>query len=512
MTVVLDKENVPPIVQIKKRYSTGSPFISERLCKPFKCPGANTPVRVSEKPARKRRKVDYSGADESTEDSDKPYTNEDRLALATRDVNRFPVFKPKDKETAFRARFAVPLKNKDPTAYNSVRPPPLLGLRRGQVFIAKPLHDPSGEFAIVLYDPTVDDKPKPIEDGDKSEEPVVKTKLDEPLMHKSLADILGIKKVVSDERPRVPVVIDPRLAKVLRPHQVEGVKFLYRATTGLIDEKAEGCIMADEMGLGKTLQCITLMWTLLKQSPEAGKGTIQKCVIACPSSLVRNWANELVKWLGPDAINPFAVDGKATKEELIQQMRQWSSATGRAVIRPVLIVSYETLRLYVDELRHTPIGLMLCDEGHRLKNGESQTFEALTSLNVRKRVILSGTPIQNDLSEYFALLNFANPNYLGTRQEFRKQYEIPILRGRDAAGTDTDRQKGDERLKELLTLVNKFIIRRTNDILSKYLPVKYEHVVFCNLAPFQLDLYNYFIKSPGKLLHAISRLAFKIAC
>jgi DNA repair and recombination RAD54-like protein len=256
--------------------------------------------------------------------------------------------------------------------------------------------------------------------------------------------------------------------------------------------------MADEMGLGKTLQCITLMWTLLKQSPEAGKGTIQKCVIACPSSLVRNWANELVKWLGPDAINPFAVDGKATKEELIQQLRQWSSATGRAVIRPVLIVSYETLRLYVDELRNTPIGLMLCDEGHRLKNGESQTFEALTSLNVRKRVILSGTPIQNDLSEYFALLNFANPNYLGTRQDFRKQYEIPILRGRDAAGTDADRQKGDERLKELLTLVNKFIIRRTNDILSKYLPVKYEHVVFCNLAPFQLDLYNYFIKSPGK--------------
>jgi DNA repair and recombination RAD54-like protein len=142
---------------------------------------------------------------------------------------------------------------------------------------------------------------------------------------------------------------------------------------------------------------------------------------------------------------------------------------------------------------------MLCDEGHRLKNGESQTFEALTSLNVRKRVILSGTPIQNDLSEYFALLNFANPNYLGTRQDFRKQYEIPILRGRDAAGTDADRKKGDERLKELLTLVNKFIIRRTNDILSKYLPVKYEHVVFCNLAPFQLDLYNYFIKSPGML-------------
>jgi DNA repair and recombination RAD54-like protein len=264
----------------------------------------------------------------------------------------------------------------------------------------------------------------------------------------------------------------------------------------MIEEKANGCIMADEMGLGKTLQCITLMWTLLKQSPDAGKPTIQKAVIACPSSLVRNWANELVKWLGPDAITPFAIDGKASKEELTSQLRQWAIASGRAVTRPVIIVSYETLRLNVEELKNTQIGLMLCDEGHRLKNGDSQTFTALNNLNVSRRVILSGTPIQNDLSEYFSLISFANPDLLGTRLEFRKRYELPILKGRDAAGTDADRQKGDECLKELLTIVNKFIIRRTNDILSKYLPIKYEHVVFCNLAPFQLDLYNYFISSP----------------
>lgn len=494
MTAAVDKENLAPKSRV--RLYGGTPQGVDRLIKPFRCPGSGAPTRASDKPARKRRKVDYSGGDGSVED-DKPYCNDDRLALATRDINRFPVFKPKDKDSTFRTRFSIPLKDKAVGGYNSFRPPPLLGLRRGQVFVAKALHDPSGEFAIVLYDPTVDNKAEPQgEDGSATEPSASQKKLDEPIMHKSLADILGIKKQVDGERPKVPVVIDPRLAKVLRPHQVEGVKFLYRCTTGLMDATAEGCIMADEMGLGKTLQCIALMWTLLKQSPDAGKGTIQKCVIACPSSLVRNWANELVKWLGPDAINPFAVDGKASKEELIQQMRQWASATGRAVIRPVLIVSYETLRMYVNELNGCQIGLMLCDEGHRLKNGESQTFEALNSLNVKRRVILSGTPIQNDLSEYFALLNFANPGYLGTRLDFRKKFEIPILRGRDAGGSDAERQKGDERLKELLELVNKFIIRRTNDILSKYLPVKYEHVVFCNLAPFQLDLYNHFIKSP----------------
>ena len=467
----------------------------DRLIKPFRCPGSATTTRASDKPARKKRRISYADADGSLEDGDKPYTNEDRLALANREANKFPIFKIKDKNTLFRQRFSVPLINKDAGGYNPFRPAPTLGMRKGAVFVAKPLHDPSGEFAIVLFDPTIDDKPTTEEEVVKMSQEEDKPKLDVPIMHRSLADILGLKKQI-DDHPKVPVVIDPRLAKVLRPHQVEGVKFLYKCVTGMIDQKANGCIMADEMGLGKTLQCIALMWTLLKQSPEAGKSTIQKCVIACPSSLVRNWANELVKWLGADAVTPFAVDGKASKEELTTQLRQWSVASGRSVVRPVLIVSYETLRLNVETLSNTDIGLLLCDEGHRLKNGESQTFTALNGLNVDRRVILSGTPIQNDLMEYFSLLNFANPNLLGTRAEFRKQYELPILRGRDAAGTEADQQKGNERLAELLALVNKFIIRRTNDILSKYLPIKYEHVVFCNLAPFQLDLYNYFIQSP----------------
>jgi DNA repair and recombination RAD54-like protein len=161
-----------------------------------------------------------------------------------------------------------------------------------------------------------------------------------------------------------------------------------------------------------------------------------------------------------------------------------------------MIVSYESLRLNVDLIGQTQIGLLLCDEGHRLKNGDSQTFTALSSLNVQRRVILSGTPIQNDLSEYYSLLSFANPNLLGTRQEFRSKYELDILKGRDALATESERQKGDEKLGELLGTVNKFIIRRTNDILSKYLPVKYEHVVFVHLSPLQKALYKYFLTSP----------------
>jgi DNA repair and recombination RAD54-like protein len=104
--------------------------------------------------------------------------------------------------------------------------------------------------------------------------------------------------------------------------------------------------MADEMGLGKTLQCIALLWTLLKQSPVPGKGTLEKVVIACPTSLVGNWANELgelagrinqlttVKWLGPGAVNALVVDGKGGKAELIPAVRRWVAAHGRNIPLP----------------------------------------------------------------------------------------------------------------------------------------------------------------------------------
>ncbi|ODQ67555.1 DNA repair protein, SNF2 family [Nadsonia fulvescens var. elongata DSM 6958] len=478
------------------------------LARPFKIPGPSRtsirtgPIRSTRKRINYAENTDPNGGDTK----DEMFEGDDgRYALGNLDINKFPVFAPKDVKTVLSKKFTVPFKQKPENFQN--RPPPALGMRRKAEFVPRALHDPSGEFAIVLYDPTVDDGPK------------IKSQLSQVLKkhvitgrpHRTLNEILGIGKENKKQYPKVPVVIDPRLSKVLRPHQVEGVKFLYQCVTGMIEARANGCIMADEMGLGKTLQCIALMWTLLKQSPQ-GVGTIDKCVIVCPSSLVRNWANELVKWLGKDAVTPFAVDGKSTKAgELAAALRVWAMSSGRQIVRPVLIISYETLRRNVRELKDTQIGLLLCDEGHRLKNGESLTFTALDSLNVQRRVILSGTPIQNDLSEYFSLINFANPSLLGTRMEFRKYYELAILRGRDADATDKDVEEGNKKLIELSQLVSKFIIRRTNDILSKYLPVKYEHVVFCELAPFQKALYNYFIKSPEikKLLKGVGSQPLK---
>ncbi|XP_068095683.1 DNA repair and recombination protein RAD54-like isoform X2 [Hyperolius riggenbachi] len=332
-----------------------------------------------------------------------------------------------------------------------------LGIKKAGV--RRALHDPYEEGALVLYEP--------------------------PIL--SAHDQLKADK----EKVPVHVVVDPVLGKVLRPHQREGVKFLWDCVTGRRIPGSHGAIMADEMGLGKTLQCITLMWTLLKQSPDF-KPEIEKAMVVCPSSLVRNWYNEVGKWL-EGRIQPLAIDG-GSKEDIDKKLAGFMNQHGSRVPSPILIISYETFRLHAEVLHRGKVGLVICDEGHRLKNSENQTYQALNSLNTARRVLISGTPIQNDLLEYFSLVHFVNAGILGTAQEFKKRFEVPILKGRDADASPADREKGEEKLKELISVVNRCLIRRTSDILSKYLPVKIEQVVCCRLTPLQAELYKLFLK------------------
>lgn len=332
-----------------------------------------------------------------------------------------------------------------------------LGIKKAGV--RRALHDPFEDGALVLYEPP-------------------------PL---SAHDLLKVDK----EKVPVHVVVDPILCRILRPHQREGVKFLWECVTGRRIPGSDGCIMADEMGLGKTLQCITLMWTLLRQSPDA-KPEIEKAVVVSPSSLVKNWYNEVGKWLG-GRIEPLAIDG-GSKDEIDRKLAGFMSQHGSRVPSPILIISYETFRLHAEVLHKGSVGLVICDEGHRLKNSENQTYQALNCLKTTRRVLISGTPIQNDLLEYFSLVHFVNAGILGTAQEFKKRFEIPILKGRDADASPSDRLKGEEKLKELISVVNRCLIRRTSDILSKYLPVKIEQVVCCRLTPLQTELYKRFLK------------------
>jgi DNA repair and recombination protein RAD54B len=118
--------------------------------------------------------------------------------------------------------------------------------------------------------------------------------------------------LVLSRKGSVPVVVDPHLAKQLRPHQRAGIQFMFDCLMGERSFEGNGCILADEMGLGKTLQAVTLVWTMLKTGPEA-EPLAQKVAIVTPTSLVRNWLREFKRWLGSERLVPLTVDDAKNK-------------------------------------------------------------------------------------------------------------------------------------------------------------------------------------------------------
>lgn len=283
----------------------------------------------------------------------------------------------------------------------------------------------------------------------------------------------------------VDVVVDPLLGKFLRPHQVLGVQFLYECVLGYRSYQGRGALLADEMGLGKTLMTIALIWTLLKQSPiEGSLPVIQRALIVCPVTLINNWKKEFRKWLGPLRVGVFVVDGKANIRNFV----------GSRVYQ-VIIVGYERLRSISPYLKKANIDLVVCDEGHRLKSSTNKSAQAILSLPTQRRIILSGTPIQNDLGEFFTMVDFLNPGILGTYATFKKEFEVPILKSRQPEAISKDIEKGRVRSEELSKLTRLFTLRRTADTLDKYLPPKTDAVIFCRPTPKQAALYKMVVES-----------------
>ncbi|KAF9529285.1 P-loop containing nucleoside triphosphate hydrolase protein [Crepidotus variabilis] len=280
-----------------------------------------------------------------------------------------------------------------------------------------------------------------------------------------------IKRFNKRNLPVVPVVVDPILSARMRPHQREGVQFLYECVMGMRKHEGQGAILADEMGLGKTLQTIALVWTLIRQNPYAGPSpAVQKVLIVCPVSLINNWKAEFHKWLGRDRVGIVACDKNSSSID----------SFGHSKVHEVLIIGYERLRTVVDKLSniYPPIGLIICDEGHRLKSANNKTSNMFKSLSTVRRIILSGTPIQNDLGEFHAMAEFCNPGLLDDYSVFRKVYEVPILKSRAPEASPEEIDIGEGRSTQLLSIAKSFVLRRDATLLKNHLPPKTEYVVF----------------------------------
>ncbi|XP_054841779.1 DNA repair and recombination protein RAD54B [Eublepharis macularius] len=284
--------------------------------------------------------------------------------------------------------------------------------------------------------------------------------------------------------PIVDVVVDPHIVNHLRPHQKEGIIFLYECVMGMRVNGRFGAILADEMGLGKTLQCISLIWTLLRQGPYGCKPVVRQALVVTPGSLVKNWGKEFQKWLGNERIKVFLVDQDHKVEEFIN-----------CPLYLVLVISYEMLLRSLDQIQKTEFSLIICDEGHRLKNTSIKTTAALASLSCERRIILTGTPVQNDLQEFYALIEFVNPGILGPLSAYRKVYEEPIIRSREPSATPEEIELGERRAAELTRLTGLFILRRMQGSIDKFLPPKKESILFCRPTALQLELYRRLLSS-----------------
>lgn len=243
----------------------------------------------------------------------------------------------------------------------------------------------------------------------------------------------------------------------------------------------------------QTLQSVTLIWTLLQTSITANKApTAKRVIVVCPCSLVKNWDNEFVKWLGPGKVKTLALaesDRKTVEKNI--------DCFVKTKLFNVLIASYETLRTHVGRLNKYKdcCDLLVCDEAHRLKNRENQTSMALASLPVKRRVLLTGTPMQNDLEEFYAMVDFTNPGILGTQEDFRRSTLYPILRGREPDATEKQKQIMMEIQQDMSATVNEFILRRVNTLNAQHLPPKLVQVVCCNLTEIQQNMYLHLCNS-----------------
>ncbi|XP_028271420.1 transcriptional regulator ATRX [Parambassis ranga] len=311
-----------------------------------------------------------------------------------------------------------------------------------------------------------------------------------------------------DEETKEPLVqVHRNLVTKLKPHQVDGVQFMWDCcceSVKKIEKSAgSGCILAHCMGLGKTLQVVTFLHTLLL----CEKLNFTTALVVCPLNTVLNWLNEFEKWqVGMKDDESLEVTELATvkrPQERAYALQRWEEMGG------VMIIGYEMYRnltqgrnikskklkeVFQKTLVDPGPDLVICDEGHILKNEASAVSKAMNSIRTRRRVVLTGTPLQNNLVEYHCMVTFIKENLLGSVKEFRNRFINPIQNGQCADSTMHDVRIMKKRAHILYEMLAGCVQRKDYTALTKFLPPKHEYVLSIRVTPIQCKLYRYYLE------------------
>nr|XP_029720003.1 transcriptional regulator ATRX [Aedes albopictus]XP_029720004.1 transcriptional regulator ATRX [Aedes albopictus] len=317
------------------------------------------------------------------------------------------------------------------------------------------------------------------------------------------------------------ICVHPDIVKLLKPHQKEGVRFMYDNTYGSVEyinkNPGSGCILAHCMGLGKTLQLITLLHTVMRYPQLKTK----RVLVICPKSTVMNWSDEIQHWLGALKSGPrlkvFYFPDNSDVNDKLKVLSDWYSSTANRC--GCMLIGYEAFRILVnyEKRKRTPSNilaakaafvkkkvdeyllnpgadLVICDEGHQIKNKKSAISGAVSQIKTKRRIVLTGTPIQNNLKEYYCMVNFIKPSFLGSDREFNNLYANPIKNGQHKDSDSRAIKIMKQRSYVLHNKLSKFVQRREAGVLKEFLPEKFEYVLFVPLTPVQEKMYEVFLQ------------------
>ncbi|ORX52125.1 hypothetical protein BCR36DRAFT_34146 [Piromyces finnis] len=304
----------------------------------------------------------------------------------------------------------------------------------------------------------------------------------------------------SDDEP--DIYIDNAF-NCLKDHQIEGIRFLWNNIIGY----KRGCIFAHAMGLGKTLQIISFLVTLkqthLKKAIKIPKIlSAGRIMIIVPASLLKNWEEEFIKWMPED--NPDILGHIYTIQDVLKRLntlKKWYDEGG------ILLISYSNYRyclsikndnnlsqLYKFYFQNPGPSIIIADEGHNIKNRESAISIMLKKSKTPYRIALTGTPLQNNLEEYWCMIDFVIPGIIGDINYFRSNYSHPIENGMHRDSSKLDRTLASSTMKVLTEYLKPFVLRKDESVLFRYLPPKTEFVFSITLSDFQYDLYTSYLK------------------
>ncbi|PTN07782.1 DEAD/DEAH box helicase [Mangrovibacterium marinum] len=289
-----------------------------------------------------------------------------------------------------------------------------------------------------------------------------------------------------------PVAVPRNLQATLRSYQHQGFSWMYN----LFENQLGGCL-ADDMGLGKTLQTLTLLLKLkrLKSTmeipefePNSDQGDLfakpprtettepaetpkiqAASLIVMPTSLLHNWHNEIQK---------FTPSLKVYRHFGVSRKRTGNFRT-QANYYDVILTSYGTIRNDFEMLRDIEFFYVILDESQYIKNPGSKTYQTISQLKAKHRLVLTGTPIENSLSDLWAQMNFVNKGLLGNLAFFKREFITPI-----------EKKSDPEKQQKLQTLIRPFILRRTKEQVAGDLPPVTEQIRYCAMASEQKRIYE----------------------